>query len=101
MEEPENQSFDSRSERLRSTLIGRLNLLNIFMPLVSSRHVYSTIDNIGIDTNNEHEIVKYLDESNEYIDSFLLEYTEDWIVKYGSKWQKNRTLRCSKKQGEV
>lgn len=91
-----NENFSTEQEtpgerivRLQSTLKGRLNILNMFEPLVNDKYKPLTIRNIKIDIKNEHEIVNFLLKNNDRID-YLSEAVSDLLFKEGTQWQKSR-----------
>jgi len=88
-----NQDFpDERMVRLLSTLKGRLNILNIFEPLVNNKYKPITTENIKIDIKSEYEIVNFLLKNNDRID-YLYEHITDLFTKNGTSWQKSRLTK--------
>jgi hypothetical protein len=88
--------FDEKIDRLRSTLQGRLNLINACKSAASKDHIPITLINLGINSNCELEILRYLEESNYYIESTLCGLMDEWFLKNGTQWQRNRVLELKK-----
>ena len=89
--------FDSKIDRLQSTLKGRLNLLNMVKKLIEKNYVPLTLENIKIDIESESDIINFIIKNNDYMDSFLIGCMEEWFLKNGTKWQKNRISKYFKK----
>jgi len=81
-----------RMKRLQSTLKGRLNILNIFEPLVNNKYKRLTMRNIEINIKDEYEIVNFLLNNNNRID-YLYEAVANLFSKEGIQWQKNRLAK--------
>lgn len=88
-EKVENISYDNEIERLRSTLIGRLNLLNYFNRFLKIEGEL-TINNIDVDISNKDEITKYLLKSFKYVEKVLGPQVFDYVIKNGTMWEKGR-----------
>jgi hypothetical protein len=87
---------DNRMSRLKSTLKGRLLLLNMFGPIIDNNYIHKTVDNIDVDIQNEFEIVRFLQKSSLQVNK-LSENITNFISKNGTRWQKNRILLYSNK----
>jgi hypothetical protein len=84
------QELDAdRINRLKSTLKGRLNLLNIFEPLADKNYKPLTLENIDIDITSEYQITNFMLKNNDRIE-YLELYLSDFFNKNGSRWQKSR-----------
>ena len=88
--------FDLKINRLKSSLQGRINLLNLMAPMVDKNHKHLTMENIKIDVNSEKEIQDYLIKNTNYIESFLSGYMQDWFLSNGTEKQKKRVLGAIK-----
>lgn len=83
------ETLDERMVRLNDTLKGRLNLLNIFEPLINKSYKKMTINNIKINIKSEYEVVNFLLKNNDRIDYLNLQVSE-LLLKNGTQWQKSR-----------
>ncbi len=92
-----NSMFDKKIDRLKSTLDGRLRLLNMFKKLIEKSYKPLTMDNIKLDLESEEEITDFIVKNNEYIDGALIRCMDDWFKKNGSEWQKKRIEQYFKK----
>ena len=75
--------------RVKGTLLNRLNLLNIFMPLIEKKFKPYTIYNININLNKIEEIEKFLIKNTEMIELSNNKLIEFFLIN-GSNFQKER-----------
>lgn len=62
-----NQEAD-RISRLKSTLQGRLNLINLFKSSIDKNYVKLTLQNIGVNTESEFEMTNFMIKNNKDIE---------------------------------
>lgn len=81
--------FDyDRINRLQSTLINRLNLINSYEKSINKNYIPMTIKNIGINIDNEYDIINFMEQNNKHIEKL-----KNWFNKNGSSYQKCRLLK--------
>lgn len=85
-----NSMFEKKIDRLKSTLSGRLKLLNMFKQLVDKNYSPVTMENIKIDIESEHEVTDFIIRNNEHIDSCLIKCVEDWFSRNSPEWKRRR-----------
>lgn len=89
-EDYENNNFDEEIVRLRSTLRGRINLLNKFEKALNPNYSRITMKGMGVDINDKDQILEFMAHNNQYIEEHLLPNLKKWITTNGKKWHRDR-----------
>jgi hypothetical protein len=89
-EDSENNNFDEEIVRLRSTLKGRIKLLNKFEKALNPNYSKVTMKGMGVDINDKEQILEFMEHNNKYIEQHLIPNIKKWVTTHGTKWHRER-----------